>query len=77
MEIEWPRGARAVRIASPSSLTTTPSHRHPVSGIPPRQADAVLRIDPVTETVTTVGGPLVGFDKWEGGVPPPRLAVSS
>ena len=35
----------------------------------PCDADAVLRIDPDTDSVTTFGGPLPpGKEKWEGGV---------
>ena len=35
----------------------------------PCDADAVLRIDPATDDVTTFGGPLPpGREKWEGGV---------
>lgn len=34
----------------------------------PCHADSVLKIDPVTQEVTTFGGPWPGDWKWHGGV---------
>ena len=33
----------------------------------PLKADGVLQIDPTNDEVRSVGGPFVGFEKWEGG----------
>ena len=34
----------------------------------PLKSETVLRIDPVTAEVSTIGGPFKGHNKWEGGV---------
>ena len=34
----------------------------------PLKAESVLRVDPITRAVDTIGGPLLGLHQWEGGV---------